>query len=130
MTGKILFFLHSFFDYPLSLFLLLYSPSPFFCSFVAPLSVPFLLHLLLLKQLPVPIFSVPFALSHSEILLSSITFLFHSFICSSFHNFTSRFLSMAQYTALLIRILAMAENCFGFPHILNKVSCKFPRGWL
>lgn len=116
-------------------FIFLCSLSTFFissfiiCSFVASLSVPSLLHLLLLKLLPFPLFSVPFTLSHTGLFLSSIAFLFRTFICSSYHNFTSRFLSMAQHTALLIRILAMAENCFCFPHILNKVSCKFPRGW-
>lgn len=31
---------------------------------------------------------------------------------------------MAEHTAVLIRILAMAENSFGFPHILKKASCK------
>jgi len=106
-------------------------PIPFIvCSFAASLSVRSLLHLLLLKQLPLPHFSVPFTLSYIDLLLSSIIFLFHTFICSSYHNFTSHFLSMAEHTAVLIRILAVAENSFDFSHILKKVSCKFPRGWL
>jgi hypothetical protein len=73
---------------------------------------------------------MPFTLSYIDLLLSSIIFLFHIFICSSYHNFTSRFLSMAEHTALLIHIFAMAENSFCFPNILKKVSCKLPRGWL
>jgi hypothetical protein len=126
MVGNTTYFLLSLFIICL-LHFSYFTPIPFtLCCIVTSLSLISSLSLLLLKQFPHPRFTVPLTLSYIYLLLSFSIFLFHTFICSSYHNFNSRFLSMTEYSLLLIRTLPTAENILGFPHILKKASWKLP----